>query len=271
MTDPWFEAAFGPHYPLLYQHRDAAEAEQCLDLLPNLAPLGLNEAAVPGPILDLGCGDGRHLASLQKRGYSALGLDLSAALLDRARQRRTASDVLRLIRGDMRFLPFQSSVVSSVLSLFTAFGYFGRLADNRCHVAEVARVLQPGGCWVLDYFDCDQVRRDLQPGRPDHRHRTIGPLSVEEVRQLSNDRDLVCKTVTLTPAHDQAAAAQDWGIPTAGISYQEEVAVWDLAQMDDLAASCGLTRMAAAGTYAGGPLGQGDRWILVYRNTGAMA
>ena len=72
---PWYETAFAAHYPLLYQHRDEAEARHCVDLLPRLAPLG------EGTILDLGCGGGRHLELIAARGGRAVGLDLSADLL----------------------------------------------------------------------------------------------------------------------------------------------------------------------------------------------
>jgi len=72
-VSPWYEAAFGAHYPLLYRHRDLAEAQRCLELLPSLAPL-TNDGA--GIILDLGCGDGRHTAWLDQSGVDVVGLDL---------------------------------------------------------------------------------------------------------------------------------------------------------------------------------------------------
>lgn len=38
-------------------------------------------------LLDVGCGTGRHSIELTKRGYSITGIDLSASLLDKARNR----------------------------------------------------------------------------------------------------------------------------------------------------------------------------------------
>ena len=127
---PWFQAAFGAHYTLLYAHRDETEARRCLELLPSLAP-------VMGPGLDLGCGDGRHLQLVRQAGQEAVGLDLSAHLLALAVDRIGAG--APLVRGDMRHLPLVSGGFQTVLSLFTAFGYFGAPEANAEPVAEVAR------------------------------------------------------------------------------------------------------------------------------------
>jgi SAM-dependent methyltransferase len=44
-------------------------------------------ASVEGPVLDVGCGPGRHLHALAKRGVFALGVDLSPIAVDLARGR----------------------------------------------------------------------------------------------------------------------------------------------------------------------------------------
>ncbi len=44
-------------------------------------------AGAHGPVLDIGCGPGRHVAELMARGVPALGLDLSAAAVALARRR----------------------------------------------------------------------------------------------------------------------------------------------------------------------------------------
>lgn len=258
MARPWFGTAFGPHYPLLYGHRDEAEALRALDLLQSLVPIEGD-----GPILDLGCGEGRHLGPLVASGHRVVGLDLSAALLDFARQRAHAA--LGLIRGDMRTLPFSSGQFSSVLSLFTAFGYFGVLADNAPVMAEVARVLVPGGHWFLDYVDCDSVRRELMDHPPSVRTRTMGPLEVRETRRLVDVGQRVEKEVCLTPAAGQEPEALVYGVSGDGLIYTESVALFDRGDLAELAARWGLQQVASAGSYEGVPLGQGTRWILVFQ------
>lgn len=258
MSAPWYQAAFGAHYPLLYGHRDQAEAAQCLDLLPRLAPLTLG-----GPVLDLGCGDGRHLRQLAAAGYPVVGLDLSAHLL--AAARRAGSTAPRLVRGDMRTLPCRDASCGGVLSLFTAFGYFGPLPANEPVVEEVARVLEPGGHWFLDYVDCEGVRRELADGAVRERRRELGPLAVREARRLAAGGELVQKEVELLPLTGRLEEAAVWGVGPAGIRYTESVALFGVPEMENLARSNGLHLVASAGSYSGSPLGQGSRWILVFR------
>ena len=44
-------------------------------------------ARVVGPVLDIGCGPGRHVAALAERGIPALGIDITAQALSHARAR----------------------------------------------------------------------------------------------------------------------------------------------------------------------------------------
>jgi SAM-dependent methyltransferase len=264
--ESWFENAFGAHYPLLYQHRDVAEARQCLELLPRLAPLTTDQGRM---VLDLGCGDGRHLELLEHLGYSPVGLDLSPELLHAARGRTGQGVRLRLVRGDMRRLPFPEDAFSCVLSLFTAFGYFGPPATNQDPVREVGRVLVPGGHWFLDYFDCDRVRAELGGGEPHVRERELGPLRVREERRFITENSLVAKMVRLEPRDGLQAEAAGLGVGADGMEYTEQVAVFTLRELDEMAAKENMTRVAAAGGYEGEPLGEGNRWLLVFRkNTG---
>jgi SAM-dependent methyltransferase len=256
---PWYATAFGAHYPLLYRHRDAAEAQRCLDLLPRLAPFGA------GPVLDLGCGQGRHLALLTERGVRAVGLDLSPHLLTIA---RALTPRPSLVRGDMRALGLGAGNFTAVFSLFTAFGYFGAAAAHAPVVAEIARVLRPGGHWYLDFLNSRRVAAELAAG-PRTTEREQGPLRVRETRRLAAAPVRVVKEVSLAPLPGRDDDAAAWGVPLPGVSYTEEVALLTLAELDGLAAAAGLRRVAAAGDYDGAPLAEDcPRWLLVYRRDG---
>jgi SAM-dependent methyltransferase len=56
-----------------------------------LGPLGVVDeralARVRGPVLDIGCGPGRHVGALARRGVLAVGVDVSAAAVTLARRR----------------------------------------------------------------------------------------------------------------------------------------------------------------------------------------
>jgi SAM-dependent methyltransferase len=261
-TRPWFATAFGNHYPALYAHRDQAEAARCLTLLASLAPLG------SGPVLDLGCGQGRHLRLLAARNVPTVGVDLSAALL---RAARAESAELRLVRGDMRTLPLHDGCVTAVLSLFTAFGYFGTVQAHRPVVQEVARVLAPTGHWYLDFLDSERVADELAGG-PITATRSLagGALLAREERRLAVGPRRVVKTVHLIPQPGCEHEAAALGVAAGGLRYAEEVTLLSLAELDALAATAGLVRVAAAGDYDGSALvaGASERWLLVYARGG---
>lgn len=250
MSEPWYTAAFGAHYLALYAHRDDAEARECVHLL---AGAGLLAA----PTLDLGCGDGRHLALLE----SAVGVDYSAPLLAAARRRLPSAP---LLRADMRALPLTDGTFATVLSLFTAFGYFEG-DENERPAAEAARVLRPGGHWILDLFDGDRVRAELDDGRVHRRRRSAGVLDISEERRFDRASRTVCKHVALAALPGHEAGAAEFGIGPEGLVYEERVRAYDLGEIDALAERHGLLRAAAWGGYAGEALGDGARWILAYR------
>src|SRR5258705_8525470 len=79
-------------------------------------------------------------------------------MLRRARERGDAA----LVRGDMRALPFRDGSFALAVNLFTSFGYFLDEDENRRVVSQVAAALAPGGHFVLDYLNAEQVRRTLK-------------------------------------------------------------------------------------------------------------
>jgi len=150
----WWESWFGEEYLDLYPHRDQdAARREVAFALEHLPP-------EPTPMLDLCCGAGRHFPFFRELGIRPIGLDYSAPLLELARA-RTAS--LRLVRGDMRFLPFSNGAFHSVVNFFTSFGYFVLEPDNAAVVFEIERVLARGGRVLCDTFGLDHVLSRLVP------------------------------------------------------------------------------------------------------------
>lgn len=100
-------------------------------------------------ILDVGCGYGRLLAALRDLGWTnAVGADPSPGMIDLGRATRPD---LAFVRTDGRTLPFPDASFDAAL-LFTVLTSVPDDADQRALLAEIRRVLRPGG--ILYVSDC---------------------------------------------------------------------------------------------------------------------
>jgi SAM-dependent methyltransferase len=106
-----------------------------------------------GPVLELGCGTGRIALPLGRAGVALVGIDRSASMLARARRRVARARLagrIRLIRGDIRHLPFPASSFSTVLAPYGVLQSLLRERDLGATLASVHDVLQRGGTLGLD-------------------------------------------------------------------------------------------------------------------------
>jgi len=225
MTEPWYVSAFDRAYLDLYRHRSPeqgrAQVAQMLDsgLLPR-----------SGAVLDLCCGAGRHLLPMREAGLGAVGLDLSAALL------RSGGLGGVAVRGDMRRLPFAGGAFDAVANLFSSFGYFESEDDHRRVLGEVARVLKPGGVFVLDHMNPTVTVRELVPRSVDQRD------GAELVQERSYDpvARRVIKHVTLTGSDGETR------------KWHESVRMFEPAELDGMLADAGLQVSARYADFDGG-------------------
>jgi ubiquinone/menaquinone biosynthesis C-methylase UbiE len=99
-------------------------------------------------VLDLCCGSGAYLIPILDNVKSAVGVDFSSNMLDgfRARLNGRNNRNLVLIEADAASLPLSDSCVDVVFS-FTSLYYLPRVD---LAIAEVARVLRPGGYAILE-------------------------------------------------------------------------------------------------------------------------
>ena len=123
-------------------------------------------AGVGAPVLDLGCGHGRHLGPLRRAGFPVVGLDYSMELLAQVSGRRAT----RLVRGDMRRLPFADGSLGGAYLLFNSFGYFTE-EQNFGVLRELARVMQPGARLVADLPVRAGMKQAVADMPPTERHQ----------------------------------------------------------------------------------------------------
>lgn len=89
--------------------------------------------------LDVGCGSGRYVSEMALRGARAIGVDLSAAMLLRARE-----VTRRLARGHASALPIKTMSIDVVACGLV----LGDVPQLEPALAEISRVLKPGGVVV---------------------------------------------------------------------------------------------------------------------------
>jgi tellurite methyltransferase len=111
-------------------------------------------------VLDLGCGVGRHALLFAERGFVVEAIDGAEAGLDFVRREAAARGLrLSLRQANADALPFADASFDYVLSWNVIF--HGTLGDVGRRLAEVWRVLKPGGVYQGTMLS----KRDTQFGR----------------------------------------------------------------------------------------------------------
>ncbi len=240
-TREWFRDWFGEEYLALYPHRDEAEAAQAVRLFLETVPPG------DAVVLDLACGAGRHVREFAEAGVQAIGLDLSAVLL---REARKTDSRLRIVRGDMRELPFGDSSFGGLTSFFTSFGYFETTEEDQAVIGQIRRTLSTGGTFMLDFFNALKVRAQLVA----HDVRWFGNRQVTQTRTIEGD--MVIKRIAIEPADSSEPAR----------TFEERVRLYEPQQLESMLREQGLPSQYRFGDYDGSPFTEGsERLILAGR------
>ena len=107
--------------------------------------LGCRERFCPdaSSALDLGCATGQHVRRLTDAGVPTVGVDISPRLIEKARGGAC-------VCADMQALPLHEPF-GLVFALNFVFSFLHTDDSIRRMLAEVRRVLAPGGIYVMDY------------------------------------------------------------------------------------------------------------------------
>lgn len=146
-------------------------------------------------VLDLCCGQGRHVLELARRGFlNVEGYDRSQYLIRKARTRAQKENLqVRFREGDARKLPYPPDTFDVVTILGNSFGYFDSSLQDRKVLEEIFRVLKPGGRVFIDAADGDHMKKNFQPRSWEWLDRKY---FVCRERALSSDGErLICREV----------------------------------------------------------------------------
>ncbi|HEY3485141.1 MAG TPA: class I SAM-dependent methyltransferase [Ilumatobacteraceae bacterium] len=180
-----------------------------------------------GRVLELGVGTGRLAIPLAATGLEVHGVDTSAAMLDRLREKDPDGSVIAHLGDMVDDLP-DGPFTLAFVAYNTLFNLTESERQARC-VEEVAARLSPGGHFVVEAF---------VPEDPPRRGSDIS------VRSLSADRLVL--SASLHDPDAQRAEGQFVELTAAG---GVRMRPWSIryatpAQLDEMAAGAGLTLTA---------------------------
>lgn len=216
-------------------------------------------SAQEGRVLELGCGTGRIMVPVARAGVDLVGIDRSEPMLARAGQRlrRAGLANVRLLRGDIRALPFRRRPgFALVMAPYGILQSLTRERDLRDTLASVHRVLRPGGLFGLDLVPdlprwTEYTRRKSLSGRSGPiRHLTL----IESVHQDRRRR------LTIFDQEYVERRGREHRVHRFSLTFR----TLSMRQMRRRLEQAGFRIQAALGDYQGGPWdARADVWVII--------
>ena len=181
---------FPEYYALGYRWNTAQECnflEACL---------AAQHIKKPAAVLDIGCGAGRHLLELAKRGHAVTGFDLRPEMVEFVRaQARQDGLKVDVSVGDLRRMSLDGTY-GLAICLMDTFRFLLTNEEIIAHLRAVAERLQPGGLYITDFWvplRWEQLANEIYRWEQTDGGRTVRvfylqhPETVDPVRQTFED------------------------------------------------------------------------------------
>ena len=226
ITAPFYDIVWGPF-------TGAQKTAREVDFVAGLATPGAT-------ILDLGCGTGRHLLPLARRGYQVVGFDNSRKMLAQLKRKLSGKNkAVRLVCGDLgetRKLP----AAQGAICFWNAFNEIALTKSQARRIFKsVYHALEPGGFLLIE--TPNPAVMDLRAGQFHHRVRSGGNLYDECFRVENYDRrhGVLTASETITVSRGQKSGRRFQAIIKQRI--------WTASQLRELAQSVGFKRQQLLG------------------------
>jgi SAM-dependent methyltransferase len=217
-------ASYGDAFADVYDrwYTDVTDTAACVRCVDQLVA-----AAGGGPLLELGAGTGRLALPLASHGLAVTAVDASPAMLEVLRA-KPGAEQLRIARADMSRLDDAGLTDDNFAVVLIAYNTLFNLADDeaqRACLAGVATRLAPGGHLVVEAFvpaDDAEPSSDLTVGRVEHGEVVLTATVHDPTEQV-----ITGEHIQIT---EDGRRSRPWRVHYLRPD-----------QLDDLAATCGLT------------------------------
>jgi len=213
MTDVFAEQ-YAAAYDSVYADKNyAAETDAVCKLIAR------HEHGKTHRLLDFGCGTGRHCVQFAQRGFDVTGVDLSDAMLARARSRveqAKLSSKIDFSRGDIRtFVSDQKC--DAVLMNFNVLGYMASNDDLLAAFSNARANLRESGLFIADFWYGPAVVAD-PPGESKREFSTPDGL----ITRTSSGQHLMHEQsclIAIKISRSQDGSVVDEGVETHRVRY----------------------------------------------------
>lgn len=175
-----YQDKYALYYDLLYSDKDyEAECNFVEEIFQKYSPTRITT------ILELGSGTGGHAIPLGKRGYKVLGIDISEAMIARARRKAEDANLnldFRLM--DLRQLDLDR-IFDACIGMFAVLGYVTGNQDILLALRNARKHLGESALFVFDCWNGLAVLRTL----PSVRVKTVENGGIRIVRIAEPDLD----------------------------------------------------------------------------------
>jgi SAM-dependent methyltransferase len=173
-TEWFYDKDFWEQYaPIMFDDKRMSEISRVADGITRLARLDMygmdNPSGSDGPlpasspprVLDLCCGFGRITLELARRGFSPVGVDITSAYLETAKDDAAYESLdIEFVRSDVRSFK-RPAAFDLAVNLYISFGYFDNPEDDRLLAQNAWDSLKDGGAFIIETLGKEMAVRDF--------------------------------------------------------------------------------------------------------------